>query len=53
MSRLPDDFLLNFILFFEKNNKNIKQQPFNKQDMMAIYCYGQAVSGIVFYNHQL
>ena len=28
-------------------------QPFNKQDMMAICCKGQAVGGIVFYKHQL
>ena len=28
-------------------------QPRNKQGMMAIYCKGQAVGGIVFYKHQL
>ena len=28
-------------------------QPFNKQDMMAIYCKKQAIGGIIFYKHQL
>ena len=28
-------------------------QPFNKHEMMAIYCYGQAVGGMVFIKHQL
>ena len=28
-------------------------QPFNKQNMMAIYWERQAVGGIVFYKHQL
>ena len=40
--------------FLEKKIiKHENSNLFNKQDMMAIYCYGQAVGGIVFYKHQL
>ena len=60
MSRLPDKIkkkkkkkkkkiFLPQLWPFE-NLANIK---FNKQDTMAIYCYAQAVGGIVFYKHQL